>query len=176
VTIVSGLFAFVRRWRAASKPGPSVVILATAPLFYGASQYANMDLLVAACISATILLVAQRRSHATKAALPPGAGGGVCHGGASASSPRPDRCGAAAVVWSCGACHAPSGQGLRRCWHGHRAGLCSRRLRRRGSWPFKSDFPDFEHYFFVVQHFQRFVSTGFNNPQPWCSTRSCCCC
>jgi len=28
-------------------------------------------------------------------------------------------------------------------------------------------FPDFEHYFFVVQHFQRFVSTGFNNPQPW---------
>jgi hypothetical protein len=28
-------------------------------------------------------------------------------------------------------------------------------------------FPGFAHYFFVVQHFQRFASTDFNNPQPF---------
>jgi hypothetical protein len=27
-------------------------------------------------------------------------------------------------------------------------------------------FPDFMHYFFVVQHFQRFAASGFNNPRP----------
>jgi 4-amino-4-deoxy-L-arabinose transferase-like glycosyltransferase len=28
-------------------------------------------------------------------------------------------------------------------------------------------FPDFLHYFFVYQHFQRFTESGFNNPQPY---------
>jgi hypothetical protein len=28
-------------------------------------------------------------------------------------------------------------------------------------------YPDFFHYFFVYQHFQRFTETGFNNMHPW---------
>ena len=31
----------------------------------------------------------------------------------------------------------------------------------------QSRFPEFGHYFFIVQHVERFASAGFNNAQPW---------
>lgn len=168
VTIVSGLFAFVRRWVGREQAWASVVILATAPLFYGAAQYANMDLLVAACISATILLVAHAalardeglpHRQALAIAFVTAALGVLAKGLIGVILPP-----LVLVVW----------------------GLATRRLGKvfallawapgwlvfaavAAPWfiAVQQRFADFEHYFFVVQHFQRFVSTGFNNPQPW---------
>lgn len=34
-------------------------------------------------------------------------------------------------------------------------------------WLAHKQHPQFLHYFFVTQHFQRYTETGFNNPQPW---------
>lgn len=168
VAIVSGLFAFVRRWAGREQAWASVVVLATSPLFYGAAQYANMDLLVAACISATILLVAHAalardeglpHRQALAAAFVTAALGVLAKGLIGVFLPP-----LVLVVW----------------------GLATRRLGKvfallawapgwlvfaavAAPWfmAVQERFADFEHYFFVVQHFQRFVSTGFNNPQPW---------
>jgi 4-amino-4-deoxy-L-arabinose transferase-like glycosyltransferase len=168
LAIVSGLFAFVRRWVGREQAWASVAVLATAPLFYGAAQYANMDLLVAACISATILLIAHATlardeglpyHRALTAAFVAAALGILAKGLIGVVLPP-----LVLVVW----------------------GLATRRLFKifallawapgwlvfaavAAPWfiAVQERFPDFEHYFFVVQHFQRFVSTGFNNPQPW---------
>lgn len=34
-------------------------------------------------------------------------------------------------------------------------------------WAMQQRYPDFFHYFFVVQHFERFAKSGFNNMHPW---------
>ncbi len=168
VVIASGLFAFVRRWVGRGQAWASVIVLATAPLFYGAAQYANMDLLVAACISATIMLVAHA-ALARDAGLPYRRVLAVAFVAAALGLLAKGLIGVVLpplvlVVW----------------------GLSTRRVGRvfalltwapgwlvlaavAAPWfmAVQARFPDFEHYFFVVQHFQRFVSTGFNNPQPW---------
>jgi hypothetical protein len=168
VTIATGLFAFVRHWVGRRQAWTAFIVLATAPLFYGAAQYANMDLLVAACISSAILLTA--------------------HAALSRSLQRPYRLALAAAFVA--AALGVLSKGLIGVvlpllvlvgW-----GLATRRLGAllglltwvpgwllfaavAAPWfvAMQQRFPDFGHYFFVVQHFQRFASTGFNNAQPW---------
>ncbi len=54
----AGLFGFLRRWAGEAFAGTALVILATMPFFFGAAQFANLDMLVAACITGTILCCA----------------------------------------------------------------------------------------------------------------------
>ena len=53
--MVGGLFAFLRRFVLPSRALAAGIILAATPLMFGAAHYANLDLLVAAMISTTIL-------------------------------------------------------------------------------------------------------------------------
>ncbi|CAN5879720.1 glycosyltransferase family 39 protein [soil metagenome] len=168
VATVTGLYAFVRRWVGTAQARVTALVLATMPLFYGGAQYANLDLLVAACIGSAILLVAHatltreagaRHRRWLAMAFVAAALGVLAKGligvvlpvlvllGWGVFTGRTTRL-LALLVWAPGlllfACVAAP-------W------FLSMQAR----------FPDFDHYFFVVQHFQRFTSTSFNNPQPW---------
>ena len=165
--LVTGLFVFTRRWGSVRQAWITVAVLATVPLFYGAAQYANMDLLVAACISVAILLFA----HALLARS-----GGQAYRGALAAA----FVAAALGVLAKGLIGVALPLLVLGAW-----GLATRRLGRVLTlliWPpgwalfavvatpwfmaMQQRFPGFAHYFFVVQQVQRFASTGFNNPQP----------
>lgn len=52
------VYLFVRHWIGEACAGVAVLVLATTPFFYGAAQFANLDMLVAACMTATILCAA----------------------------------------------------------------------------------------------------------------------
>jgi 4-amino-4-deoxy-L-arabinose transferase-like glycosyltransferase len=56
--IALGLFTFLRRWGNGATALGAVVVLVTMPLFFAGAQFANLDALVAACISGTILCAA----------------------------------------------------------------------------------------------------------------------
>jgi 4-amino-4-deoxy-L-arabinose transferase-like glycosyltransferase len=52
------LYLFVRRWVAESTARCATIALLAQPLFFGGAQFANLDMLVAGLISATIVLLA----------------------------------------------------------------------------------------------------------------------
>ncbi len=161
------LWWFLRRWWGERLAGLTAVALLAQPLFFIGGQFANLDMLVAGCITATIALGAD-------AAL-------------SMHSGRPWR-GALAGAWATAALGVlakgligiviPGGVLL--IWL-----LLLRRWRIIGRllwwpglllfavvalpwfWAMELRFPDFLHYFFVVQHFQRFAGSGFNNVWPF---------
>jgi len=167
VVAATGLFAFVRRWVDASRAWTTVVVLATLPIFYGGAQYANLDMLVAGCISAAILLTA----HAALAR-----DDGLAYRRALALAFVAAACG----VLAKGLIGVVVPVLVLLAW-----GIATRRLGKvlalllwapgwllfvivAAPWfvAMQHRFPDFAHYFFVVQHFQRFSSSGFNGPQP----------
>ena len=168
VAMATVLFAFVRRWAGLNLAWTTTAVLATLPLSYGAAQYANMDMLVAGCIGITILSAAhaalararrQPFGRALAAAFVAAALGVLAKGLIGAVLPllvlaawgfATQRLGKvlALLMWAPGwllfcAIAAPWFIGV------------------------QQRFADFGHYFFVVQHFQRFAAPGFNNPQPW---------
>jgi len=168
VSTATALFVFVRRWVGPAQAWTTVTVLATAPLFYGAAQYANLDMLVAACISAAILLAA----HAALART-----SGLPFGRALAAA----FVAAALGVLAKGLIGAVLPLLVLSAW-----GVATQRLGKvlallmwapgwllfvavAAPWfiAMQQRFPDFGHYFFTVQQVQRFSSTGFNNPQPW---------
>ena len=53
-----GLFLFLRRWADPARATLATVVLETMPFFYIGAQFANLDMLVAGCIAATLLLAA----------------------------------------------------------------------------------------------------------------------
>jgi 4-amino-4-deoxy-L-arabinose transferase-like glycosyltransferase len=162
----AALFLFTRRWIGREFAGWTLLAFATTPLLFFGSQYANLDMLVAGCITATILAFA----HA--ALLEPGAPGrkpvllaayALCALGVLAKGligiVLP---GMVLVLWL--------------AWE--RRWMAMVRLlwvpgivlffAIAAPWfiAMQERFPDFMHYFFVVQHFQRFAASGFNNPRP----------
>ncbi len=168
VALNAGVFAFISTWVGRRQAWLSVIVLGTAPLLYGGAQYANMDMLVAACLSGAVLLLA----HATLAR----------------ERDRPHRP-ALAAAFACAALGVLS-KGLIGAalpvlvllgW-----GLFTRRPGRvltllvwgpgwlvfaviAAPWfiAMQAHFSAFDHEFFVVQHFRRFAASGFNNVQPW---------
>lgn len=52
------LYLFARRWCDQRQAGWAVLLLASQPFFFLGAQFANLDMLVAGCITATILLAA----------------------------------------------------------------------------------------------------------------------
>jgi 4-amino-4-deoxy-L-arabinose transferase-like glycosyltransferase len=160
------LYLFLRRWSGERHARLGLLALLTMPYWFGGAQYANLDMLVAGCISATIAMGA--------------------HAALSFEAGQPHR----AAVW---ATWALAGFGLlAKGLIGFvlPGGVIGLWLLARGQWrsllallslpgvvlfvavgapwfvAMQQRYPDFFHYFFVYQHFQRFTETGFNNMHP----------
>ncbi|APW37538.1 hypothetical protein RD110_10350 [Rhodoferax koreense] len=166
-TGATAVYLFAWRWGSPRLARLAVVALLAQPLFFLGGQFANLDMLVAGCISATVLLAAhgalqqqagRPHRHALAGAYVFAALGVLAKGLIGIVLP-----GLVIVVWLLA---------LRR-W---------RTLLALWWWPglllmlaiaapwflvMQARFPDFLNYFFVVQHFQRFSGSGFNNVQAW---------
>jgi hypothetical protein len=160
-------YLLIRRWMSHSISRWYLFILATMPLFFGGAQYANHDMLVAGFISMAIALAADALLS-LQAAQPwriQLLGGWLC---------------AALGLLSKGLIGIVLPGGVIFFWL-----LFENRWRvipKLFWWPgpllffivaspwfllMQQKFPDFFHYFFVYQHFQRFSQSAFNNAQPF---------
>jgi 4-amino-4-deoxy-L-arabinose transferase-like glycosyltransferase len=167
VLAAMSLWLFTRRWFGAHEARLALLALVTQPLFFLGGQYANLDMLVAGCISAAVLAAAhaallceqgRRAPLALAAAYLFAALGVLAKGLIGLLLP-----GLVLIVWLL----------LRRQWR-----TLPKLIWLPGIVLFfavaapwfiamQQRFPEFNHYFFVVQHFSRFTSTVFNNRQPW---------
>ena len=161
------LHALVRRWLSAEAAQRAVQLLLAQPLFFIAAQYANLDMLVAGLITATIVALA--------------------HAGLSCERGLPWR-GALRLAWVAAALGVLA-KGLigivipmgvigawlliRRQWRVlARLLWCPEGLvlfvAIAAPWfmAMQHLHPGFFDYFFVYQHFTRFSTGGFNNQQP----------
>jgi 4-amino-4-deoxy-L-arabinose transferase-like glycosyltransferase len=164
------LYAFARRWCDESRARAAVLVLATLPLFYGASQYANLDMLVAGCISIAVLALAHvvlrraqgENARATLFAAYVAMGLGMLAKGLIGIVLPALVIG----VWTLALQRSQA-------WRTWIALLW---------WPgpvvlavvvapwfvaMQQRFPGFVDYFFMVQHVKRFAAGGFNNVQPF---------
>jgi 4-amino-4-deoxy-L-arabinose transferase-like glycosyltransferase len=160
------LYLFARRRLGTSTARGALLALVTQPLFFIGAQFANLDMLVAGCIAATILALAdcalsaglaERRASLAIAYLF-AALGVLAKGLIGAVLPA-----LVIAVWLLLQRRVRSL--LQLIWlPGIVLFLCV-----AAPWflAMQSRFPDFTHYFFVVQHFQRFAQGGFNNAQPF---------
>ena len=160
------LFLLLHRWAGAAVARVALAVLLALPMFFLGAQYANLDMLVAGCISATLALtvdaVLRRRVglpwRATLLAAYASAGVGILAKGLIGIVLP----GLIVVVWLLA---------LRR-WRDILALLwlpgIAAMLAVAAPWYalMQLRHPDFLHFFFIVQHLQRFASTGFNNVQP----------
>ncbi len=158
---------FVRRWLGKSAARATLWVLATQPLVFFAAQYANLDMLVAGCISVAIVLFA----HVVLAAAQ------------GEAAPRARLGGWAALalgVLAKGLIGVLLPALVLGAWL-----LATRRVARwRVLWSWagvalflalvlpwfiamQQRHADFLHYFIVVQHFQRYAEAGFNNVRPF---------
>jgi 4-amino-4-deoxy-L-arabinose transferase-like glycosyltransferase len=161
------IYLFVRRWSGERAARLTLVALLVQPLFYIGGQFANLDMLVAGCITATIVLLAHsalsiERGLPYRTAL----------AGAYAM--------AAAGVLAKGLIGFVIPALVVAAWL-----LAQRRWRTllALAWPpgmllfallavpwfvaMQMRYPAFLDYFFVVQHFKRFAQGGFNNVRPF---------
>ena len=159
-------YALVSRCLDASSARWTTLLLATNPLFVLGSQYANLDMLVASCITGTITLAAlavsadpARRSWLWWAAYAVAGLGVLAKGLIGVVLP-----GAVFVLWSL----------LE--WRPRRLldclSLVGLVLLALVVLPWfvlmERQVPDFMHFFFIVQQFERFTEAGFNNAYgPW---------
>ena len=165
---VVGLYLFVRRHRGVEVATISVLALITMPYYYGASQYANLDMLVAGMMVLTILAGAEAVSRAANnephaswfaiaagflaalAVLSKGLIGVVLPGGVL-------------FFWLL----------VTQRWIGFKVllapGVWLAFLSIMVPWfaLMEIHYPGFLHYFFVYQHFERYLSDGFNQQQPF---------
>lgn len=165
---VGSLFWFASRRADAAVARLAVLALVTSPLLFGAAQFSNLDMLVAGCIAATIVMLADaaldlERGRPARGALLAGyafaALGLLAKGLIGVVLP-----GMVIVAWVLLVLRRPrlllsllSVPGL----------LLFAAIGVPWFLAMQARFPDFLHYFFVVQHFKRFTTSGFNNPQPF---------
>ncbi|HEX4234095.1 MAG TPA: glycosyltransferase family 39 protein [Caldimonas sp.] len=162
-----GVHVVTRRRAGEAVADAAVVVTATLPFFFVAAQYANLDMLVAAFIALAVVFAADAaldldrgapHRKALALAWACAALGVLAKGLIGVVLP-----GLVLVVWL-----VASGR-----WR-----TIPRLLSPLGlavfvlvaaPWFFavQQRYPEFAHYFFIHQHFERFTETGFNNPQPW---------
>lgn len=165
ILAVVALYAFVRKHRDTPTANLAAVILVTQPFFFGGAQFANLDMLVAAMITLTIVAVADaaiaiERNEPYRRSLTAGyvfaALGVLAKGLIGIMLP-----GAIVVAWLV----------LRR-----KFAVLYRLLNlplialflavaAPWFWQMQRQYPGFWDYFFIYHHFQRFTETGFNNQQ-----------
>ncbi len=159
---------FVSRWLGWRSAQAALLALATQPLYFVAAQFANLDMLVAACIGITIWLLAHsalllERGEAARRPLVLAYGmaglGVLAKGLIGVALP-----GLVIVVWL----------SLRQQWRVlFRLMWCPMGLALflvvtvPWFWLMQQRFDDFLNYFFIVHHVKRFAAEGFNNAQPW---------
>ncbi|WP_243430212.1 glycosyltransferase family 39 protein [Alcaligenes sp. SORT26] len=165
--LLAGMHAFLKRHASQQHAGWTALILISSPLLFGASHYANLDMTVAALISSCVLL------------------GG--HAALQMEQGRPYRLALMGLYATAGLAFLAKGLigilipgGILVFWLLGRAQW--RILLRMFSvtglgvlllvatpwmWAMQARYPGFFDYYIVYQHFQRFLETGFNNPQPF---------
>lgn len=159
------LWVLLRSDRGLAFANAAVIVLLTMPFMYLAAQYANMDMLLAGCVSACICsaVLATReqpeRRNNWLVAAGVFAGLGFLAKGLIAIV-LPGMVWALWLVWD---------RRIRQWWLPlHPAAwlpVCV--LAGPWVWLVQQRYPQFLHYFFITQHFERYTQTGFNNPQPW---------
>jgi 4-amino-4-deoxy-L-arabinose transferase-like glycosyltransferase len=160
------IYVFVRRYRGPCTAIAALGCLVTQPFFYGGAQFANLDMLVASMITLTVLAGASTILRINQGepyrlmALTTGvvAGLGVLAKGLIGVVLP----GGILLLWVV----------LLRYWR-PLATLCWPPLVAVGLlvalpwfWMMYREFPDFLHYFFIYQQFERFTAETFNNRQP----------
>ena len=163
VVAAAALFVFLRRWSTVRLALLSTVVLVTTPFFFLGAQFANLDMLVAGCISGTVLLaagavLARERGEPWRAML---AGAYLL---------------AAAGLLAKGLIGVVLPVGVLLTWCAVTRKAASLRLAVwlpgwtvllavAGPWfvAMQMKYPGFFDYFVITQHFRRFASSGFNN-------------
>ncbi|WEE75388.1 glycosyltransferase family 39 protein [Comamonas testosteroni] len=161
------LLALARRYASTSTTVTTVIIFLTMPFTFLAAQYANMDMLLAGCMCAcatcafiaTIELQFGKSWHSWIMAAGVFAGLGFLAKGLIGLV-LPGLVWCMWIVWE-------------RRWNQlvlplyPPAWLAILAIAGPWVWFAQKQHPQFFHYFFVTQHFQRYTETGFNNPQSW---------
>jgi 4-amino-4-deoxy-L-arabinose transferase-like glycosyltransferase len=163
-----GLFIFLRKWANSATATIAVLVVCTMPLYFGAAQFANLDMLVAAFISGAVLCLADVALTLNEQARPRPltlAGAYVC---AACGVLAKGLIGAVIpalviAVWLL-ALRRPQVI-LRLIW------LPGLALFALVAVPWfvamQIRFPAFSEYFFIYQHVQRYLSPNFNGHQPF---------
>ncbi len=167
------LFVLLKRYASQSVAVAAAVVLVTMPYTYMAAQYANMDMLLAGCLTACICSAAMATLEARQAngrirgsawmgwlaAAGVWAGLGFLAKGLIALV-LPGMVWAIWLVWD---------RRWRQWWLPLHAAAWMPVLLIAGPWVVMAQqrHSGFFHYFFVTQHFQRYTGSSFNNPQPW---------
>lgn len=160
------IYLFMRRWSDEGTARITLMALLAQPLFVIGGQFANLDMLVAGCITATITLLAHA-ALSLQAGLP--------HRPALVAAYAFAALGVLAkglIGFVIPALVILAWLLLRRQWRVVLALLSLPGalvfLLLAAPWfvAMQLRFPDFLDYFFVVQHFKRFAAGGFNNVQP----------
>jgi 4-amino-4-deoxy-L-arabinose transferase-like glycosyltransferase len=161
------LYGFALRQKGKAVARLTLLVLVTMPFSFLGAQFANLDMLVAGFIGVSIVLAAEAALNANRnqayrgllaGAYVAAALGVLSKGLIGIVLPA-----MVIVVWL--------------AWS-RRLALLSQLIWLPGLALFalvavpwfvamQMRFPDFLHYFFVYQHFQRFTESGFNNPQPF---------
>jgi 4-amino-4-deoxy-L-arabinose transferase-like glycosyltransferase len=162
-----GLHLLTRRWAGARAANWTTLVLLTLPFFFGGAQFANLDMLVAGFVALSVLLAAhaslligQGRPY-RRALLGAWAAAGLgvlAKGLIGIVLP-----GLVIVAWLILA-RRPRTL-FRLVWPAGPALFAL--IVAPWFWLVQARYPDFAHFFFVYQHFERFVAGGFNNVQPW---------
>jgi hypothetical protein len=160
-------YVFVRRWWSERAARLVLVGMLLHPLFALGGQYANLDMLVAGLITATVLLLAHAALSFDRGLLYRAAVAGA-YGTAALGMLAKGLIGFVIPALVIGAWLV-----LQRRWRTLLALVSLPGVLLFASiaapWFFamQSRFPDFFDYFFFVQHFRRFAAGGFNNAQPF---------
>ena len=163
----TALYRLAGRWVGERTARWTVLVLATEPFFFGAAQFANLDLLVSTFIAVAILLTAHA-ALLVREGRPPGialviAWAAVALGVLAKGLIGIVLPGLVVLVWLVATGQARTIPKLL-----SPAGLAVFAL-VAAPWfiGVQMRYPGFAHYFFVYQHFERFTASGFNNVQPW---------
>jgi len=163
-----GLYYFLGRWTGPARARTALLVLLTAPFFYGGAQFANMDMLVAACISGTILCAAHAVLGAQDACPPSRPALAGAYALAALGLLAKGLIGIVIPAIVIGIWLVFLGRPwliLRLVW------LPGMALFAVIGLPWfllmQTRYPGFFAYFFVHHHFERFAAQGFNNPQPF---------
>lgn len=161
------LFLFTRRWAGERAARYTLLALLAQPLWFVGGQFSNLDMLVAGCISTTILLLAHAAlsqqqgldyRRALLGAYAMAALGILAKGLIGAVLPA-----MVVFVW------LVSTRRWKTLWAMVSLPGSVIFLLLAAPWfiAMQQRFPEFLDYFFVEQHFRRFAASGFNNVQPF---------